>query len=77
MLQDKMPDAVVHNIIRGAVASESGVACDALACGRGVPLRTQQTIQQRRVVSAQVELTAFAQHLLEPWGTQASSLVRR
>jgi len=32
MLQNKLPDAVVHNIIRGAVDAEREFICDALAC---------------------------------------------
>merc|ERR1712099_53656 len=32
MLQNKLPDEVVHNIVRGAVAAERGFICDALPC---------------------------------------------
>merc|ERR1712190_410010 len=32
MLQNKLPDAVVHDIIRGAVAAEREFICDALPC---------------------------------------------
>merc|ERR1740120_554024 len=32
MLQNQLPDAVVHNIIRGAVAVEREFICDALSC---------------------------------------------
>jgi len=32
MLQNKLPDDVVHNIVRGAVAAEREFICDALPC---------------------------------------------
>jgi len=32
MLQNKLPDSVVHDIIRGAVAAERRFICDALSC---------------------------------------------
>merc|ERR1712085_184926 len=32
MLQHKLPDAVVHGIVRGAVAAERRFICDALSC---------------------------------------------
>jgi len=32
MLQNKLPDAVVHTIIKGAVAAERKFICDALSC---------------------------------------------
>merc|ERR1712241_345476 len=32
MLQNKLPDDVVHNIVRGAVAAERRFICDALSC---------------------------------------------
>merc|ERR1719393_216182 len=32
MLQNKLPDAVVHNIIKGAVVAERRFICDALSC---------------------------------------------
>jgi len=32
MLQNKLPDEVVHNIIKGAVAAERKFICDALSC---------------------------------------------
>jgi len=32
MLQNKLPDEVVHNIIKGAVAAERRFICDALSC---------------------------------------------
>jgi len=32
MLQNQLPDAVVHNIIRGAVEAEREFICDALSC---------------------------------------------
>merc|ERR1712079_655030 len=32
MLQNKLPDDVVHNLVRGAVSAEREFICDALAC---------------------------------------------
>merc|ERR1712157_265240 len=32
MLQHKLPDEVVHNLIKGAVAAERRFICDALSC---------------------------------------------
>merc|ERR1712232_1194874 len=32
MLQNKLPDDVVHNMVRGAVSAESEFICDALPC---------------------------------------------
>merc|ERR1711948_124213 len=32
MLQNRLPDSVVHNIVRGAVEAERRFICDALSC---------------------------------------------